>query len=34
MRLRTWLASDKNRRAFNYVMALLLVLSLAPMIWG
>jgi threonine/homoserine/homoserine lactone efflux protein len=34
VRLRTWLASDKNRRAFNYVMALLLVLSLAPMIWG
>jgi threonine/homoserine/homoserine lactone efflux protein len=34
VRLRTWLANDKNRRAFNYVMALLLVLSLAPMIWG
>jgi threonine/homoserine/homoserine lactone efflux protein len=34
VRLRTWLASDKNRRAFNYVMALLLVLSLAPMVWG
>jgi threonine/homoserine/homoserine lactone efflux protein len=34
VRLRTWLTNDKNRRAFNYVMALLLVLSLAPMIWG
>lgn len=34
VRLRTWLSSDHNRRGFNYVMALLLVLSLAPMIWG
>jgi threonine/homoserine/homoserine lactone efflux protein len=34
VRLRTWLANDQNRRAFNYVMALLLVLPLAPMIWG
>jgi threonine/homoserine/homoserine lactone efflux protein len=34
VRLRTWLADDAHRRAFNYVMALLLVLSLAPMIWG
>jgi threonine/homoserine/homoserine lactone efflux protein len=34
VRLRSWLASEINRRAFNYAMALLLVLSLAPMIWG
>lgn len=34
VRLRTWLSSDQNRRVFNYVMALLLVLSVAPMIWG
>lgn len=32
VRLREWLANDKNRRAFNYVMATLLVLSLAPML--
>ncbi len=33
VRLRTWLKSDNNRRAFNYLMALLLVFSLAPLIW-
>ncbi len=34
VRLRAWLEDDAQRRAFNYVMAMLLVLSLAPMIWG
>ncbi len=33
VKLRTWLSDDKHRRAFNYVMAMLLVLSLAPIIW-
>jgi len=32
VRLRTWLADDAHRRAFNYVMAGLLVLSLVPMV--
>jgi threonine/homoserine/homoserine lactone efflux protein len=32
--LRSWLAVDRQRRAFNYVMALLLVLSLLPIIWA
>ncbi len=30
--LRNWLAVDRQRRAFNYVMALLLLLSLVPML--
>jgi threonine/homoserine/homoserine lactone efflux protein len=34
VRLRQWLANDANRQAFNYLMAMLLILSLAPMIWA